>query len=39
MNEARLKEILEQHQLWLNDEDGGIRCERVELLEVVANEQ
>ena len=24
MNEAKLKEILEKHQLWLNDEGGGI---------------
>lgn len=39
MNEASLKEILEKHQLWLNYKDGGIRCERVALLEVVANEQ
>ena len=26
MNEARLKEILEKHQLWLNYKDGGIRA-------------
>lgn len=23
MNESKLKEILDKHQLWLNDEDGG----------------
>ena len=27
MNEAKLKEILEKHQLWLNTEDGGIRAD------------
>ena len=27
MNEAKLQEILEKHQLWLNDEDGGIRAD------------
>ena len=27
MNEAKLKVILEKHQLWLNDEGGGIRAD------------
>lgn len=27
MNEAKLKEVLENHQLWMNDEDGGIRAD------------
>ena len=27
MNEAKLKKILEEHQLWLKDGDGGIRAD------------
>lgn len=27
MNKAKLREILKKHQLWLNDEAGGIRAD------------